>query len=677
MKISSFCRLLLLAILAVSNSSARAELLPGLISRWAGDGTASDSAGTNHGIMQNGAAFGAGVDGQAFSLDGVDDYVRVPFSPTFDFSATNAFTVMTWVNPRVVGAFGAVVVKCPPNAQWDWGIYWNANGTFAAGRHLQIAVQSSTGYPTGQWHHVAFSYDAGAWALYVDGALHGMNSGIFVSQSTGPLAFGRKGGSSGNDDWFGGLVDDVQIFNRALSNTEIKRVFDAVASTNLAPSVSAQPQSQSVKEGESVSFTVDATGTAPLAYQWLLNGSNIVGAVTPAFTISRAQLQDVGSYSVMVSNMAGTITSTNAALAVLPASLFEWAASGTTSFSAPSAVMGMATDSAENCYASGPSRNVSKFDSSGTLQWVRSVGLPAAVAADTAGNIFVTGGFASNTITLGSVTLTNNNFPGSESFLTKLDRNGNFLWAKATGPNPNVYNNVITVTPAGHPVVVRGAQVTKYDTHGSEMWTHENIGAGSVTGVGADRDSNIFIGGYGTGNRVLKYSSTGDLVRSNLVSGSGGRVFALATTASGECFVTGQIDATNMTWGSVVLTNGKQNDIFVAKLDATGAVVWAKSAGGAGIDIPHGIGVDAAGNCYVAGGFSTPATFDWASVVSSGDRDVFVTKYSSAGDVRWARRAGGSGTDNALALAVNAAGDCFITGSRSPVAWFGDRKSVV
>ena len=670
-------------------SSAHAASPPGLISRWAGDGTALDSAGANHGVMQNGATFGAGVTGQAFSLDGLDDFMRVPFDVSLNFSATNPFTVMALVNPQRLGAYEAVVVKCPVNNEWDWGLYWYPNGRFVAGRHNQEAVQSTNPLAPGAWHHAAFTYDSGVWALYVDGVLHGTTNGIYVTQSAGALAIGRKGESVANANCFAGRIDEVQIFNRALSGAEISAVYDAI--TNLPPFISVQPQSSSAKEGEPATFTVNATGPAPLAYQWLFNGSNIVGALSPTLTISRAQLQDAGDYSVVVSNAAGVITSASATLTVWPASVFEWAVSRTSSFGPGSFVggyfiMGMATDAAGNSYASGNGLNVSKSDSSGASAWMQNVGIPAAVATDATGNVFVSGAFASNTITL-----TNESFPGTKSLLAKLDSNGTILWAKATGPNSPNYNNVLTVTPTGEPVTALtqtgSVVVTKRDAQGHELWTRRSDGLAFVNGIAADAAGSIYIGGQfsgatnlqfgaavltGSGNFVVKYSSTGNVVWARAVSGSGGRVFALAATSAGESFVTGLIDATNMTWGGIVLTNGKPNDIFVAKLDATGAVVWAKSSGGSSSDVPHGIGVDAAGNCYVAGGFSATATFDWASVVSRGERDVFVVKYSSAGEVQWVRQAGGTSTDNALALAVNSAGDCFITGSRSPLAWFGN-----
>ena len=83
------------------------------------------------------------------------------------------------------------------------------------------------------------------------------------------------------------------------------------------PAVTAQPLSQSVVAGSAVSFTVVATGSAPLAYQWRKNGSPIAGATAATYTIAAAQAGDAGSYTVEVSNSAGTVVSNAAALTVL------------------------------------------------------------------------------------------------------------------------------------------------------------------------------------------------------------------------------------------------------------------------------------------------------------------------------------------------------------------------
>lgn len=82
------------------------------------------------------------------------------------------------------------------------------------------------------------------------------------------------------------------------------------------PAITTQPQSQAVATGGSVTFSVIATGTSPLSYQWLFNGTNIFGATNNPFTFTSAQLTNAGNYSVTVTNIAGSSTSSNAVLIV-------------------------------------------------------------------------------------------------------------------------------------------------------------------------------------------------------------------------------------------------------------------------------------------------------------------------------------------------------------------------
>jgi endonuclease/exonuclease/phosphatase family metal-dependent hydrolase len=83
-----------------------------------------------------------------------------------------------------------------------------------------------------------------------------------------------------------------------------------------APAITTQPQSQSVATGSSATFSVIATGTSPLNYQWLFNGTNIFSATNSLFTLASAQLTNAGNYSVTVTNIAGSVTSSVALLNV-------------------------------------------------------------------------------------------------------------------------------------------------------------------------------------------------------------------------------------------------------------------------------------------------------------------------------------------------------------------------
>ena len=83
------------------------------------------------------------------------------------------------------------------------------------------------------------------------------------------------------------------------------------------PTITTQPKSQTVNEGSPVTFSVVATGTAPLSYQWYKGSSKINGATKATYTISNVKISDAGSYKVVVSNSAGSETSSVATLNVI------------------------------------------------------------------------------------------------------------------------------------------------------------------------------------------------------------------------------------------------------------------------------------------------------------------------------------------------------------------------
>jgi hypothetical protein len=82
----------------------------------------------------------------------------------------------------------------------------------------------------------------------------------------------------------------------------------------ISPSIISQPESVTTNAGASVSFSVVATGTAPMAYQWSHNGTNISGGTSSTYSKPNAQMGDAGSYGVQISNVAGTLGSSNAVL---------------------------------------------------------------------------------------------------------------------------------------------------------------------------------------------------------------------------------------------------------------------------------------------------------------------------------------------------------------------------
>ena len=116
------------------------------------------------------------------------------------------------------------------------------------------------------------------------------------------------------------LAYSVVVSNTAGSATSTDAKL-TVTATAEPPTVTTQPDSQSVITGASASFSVSATGTSPISYQWKKNGTNISGATSSTYTPPATSDADIGAvlvYSVVVTNSAGTATSTEATLTVTP-----------------------------------------------------------------------------------------------------------------------------------------------------------------------------------------------------------------------------------------------------------------------------------------------------------------------------------------------------------------------
>ncbi|MBI4663155.1 MAG: immunoglobulin domain-containing protein [Verrucomicrobia bacterium] len=107
----------------------------------------------------------------------------------------------------------------------------------------------------------------------------------------------------------------VAVSNSAGSVTSAAATL-AVTAPATPPAITQQPQSQSVTTGANVTFTVAATGTEPLSFQWKLNGADLPGATSATLTLSNVQSANAGEYAVVITNAAGSATSSTAALTV-------------------------------------------------------------------------------------------------------------------------------------------------------------------------------------------------------------------------------------------------------------------------------------------------------------------------------------------------------------------------
>ncbi len=195
---------------------------------------ATDSFGSHDGLLVGGATVAAGIDGQAFSLDGIDDYVSVASAPELDLSG-GEFTIEGWINPDASGDgnLHTIVNKSTANIDIDYRLAIHTDGRLRVDvGGLGNTVFSDRTVPTGQWTHVASvqNTDTGEIRLYINGAVVGAGNVGASATSTANLLIGAHDNTLGLNtevELFDGLIDDVGIYSRALDAAEILAIANA------------------------------------------------------------------------------------------------------------------------------------------------------------------------------------------------------------------------------------------------------------------------------------------------------------------------------------------------------------------------------------------------------------------------------------------------------------------
>ena len=297
---------------------------------------------------------------------------------------------------------------------------------------------------------------------------------------------------------------------------------------------------------------------------------------------------------------------------------------------------------------------IAKYDAIGNVLWAKSVGGTSddrgySVSADTGGNVFVTGEFSSSTITFGSITLTNVGY--WDVFIAKYDATGNVLWAKSAG-GTGLNLGWSVSSDAGGNVFVSGQFSSPTITFGSTILT--NAGSGDVF--------------------VAKYDATGNVLWAKGVGGTGDdRGYSVSAGTGGNVFVTGVFKSPTITFGSTTLTNAAISDVFIAQYDSAGNILWAKSVGGTGDDVIRSVSSGIGGDMFVTGYFDSPTiAFGSTTLTNAGSEDIFIAKYDAAGNVLWAKSVGGIDNDRGWSVSSDAGGNVFVTGRfSSPTIIFG------
>ena len=204
----------------VSNTS-----VPGLVAAWSFDDgagtTATDATGKGLNGTVSGATWTAGKFGTSLSFNGVSDWVTVPDADSLDL--TTGMTLEAWVNPAALSGFTTVMLK-ERTGGLAYSLYASDNSNRPPSGYIRrtsdVGTVGTTLLPLNAWSHLAATYDAATLRLFVNGVQVASRATTgAIATSTGVL---RIGGNSVWGEYFKGLIDEVRVYNRALSAAEIQ-----------------------------------------------------------------------------------------------------------------------------------------------------------------------------------------------------------------------------------------------------------------------------------------------------------------------------------------------------------------------------------------------------------------------------------------------------------------------
>ncbi len=289
------------------------------------------------------------------------------------------------------------------------------------------------------------------------------------------------------------------------------------------------------------------------------------------------------------------------------------------------------------------------------LEWAKQYGGSKydegrSVFVDKERNVYTTGTFADTAdFNTGSKLIASG---GTDIFVSKQDPTGATVWVKRFGGSGNDAGSGIVLDTAGN-IYITGAFSDTVDF---------NEGGTPLTLV-SPRSTNVF---------VLKLDKDGATVWASGMGGttSGDEGTGIALDAAGNVYTVGIFFGTadfDPGPATANLTNAGSSDIFVSKLNASGAYVWAKGFGGNRLDRGEDIAVDAWGNVYTTGYFMRTADFDpgtnVVNLISGGNTyDAFISKLSTDGDFVWAKQISGANPVMANGIALDDAANVYTTG---------------
>lgn len=284
---------------------------------WQAESSARDIINGNNGTTNGTVTYAPGEVGQAFVINGLSS-ILIPESASVNLSQMTNWTIEAWINPASFNNSGFPTI-------FDQG-HWTASlglntGTGKLENWINNAnvIDSATSVPLSQWSHVALVYNGVNRIFYINGVQSGSFPAVAISADNSGDAIGGVSDNSGVG-YFDGEIDEVSVYNTALSASQIAAIYAAGSSgkcSNEIPvAIIAGPTNQVVNVGGTAYLSVTANNVTPIYYQWLFNDSPLANDTNATLTVSPVNFTNAGAYSVAVSNSYNSVTSAVAFVAV-------------------------------------------------------------------------------------------------------------------------------------------------------------------------------------------------------------------------------------------------------------------------------------------------------------------------------------------------------------------------
>ena len=497
-----------------------------------------------------------------------------------------------------------------------------------------------------------------------------------------------------------------------------------IAPQAVQPSITSQPQSQVVAAGQAAMFSVTAAGTPPLSYVWRKNGNNITGASSSNYVITAVQPSDAGTYSVVVSNSAGFVTSTNATLTIItnvnPSENWVLSLNGTTAFAtitnSPDLSAGDFSIMAWvwlNAYDNANSAILAKREPGSNRGWMLYVG--GTIQGPEARKPTFIVSESSDPRVVGSSELGTNAW----HHIAVVFRSSNstaqiYLDGILSGSNSLSHPTATTI-----PLYVgRDSKTAQYFLNGNldeiSIWS-KPLTSDDILALKSCRLSGFepnlvaylnFDGGSlidltGTGHDGAMGGSGGSLtifnddsIHANCATnpsqappgiqwqqsfGGGGSEFGTVVrqTSDGGYVVGGYSESAAS--GNKTSAGFGLGDYWVVKLDANGSNQWDRSFGGSDSDVLNSLQQTSDGG-YILGGWSVSDVSGNKTSANFGGEDYWLVKLDANGIKQWDKSFGGSSNDVLSSLQQTTDGGYILGGSsysgisgNKTSAGFGDR----